>query len=162
MNRIGLAKLAWATVVLAIGFSCTASKLAAQGIAGVWHGSRSDHNPLNGQMFTVNFIFWFNSNGTYEEQASFGSWTVLKLTGTYSLAAGRNPSDPTVTAILRLDPQSTETSPNEQALMLLQSADIPVADSTEQYVTFFNVAPLGGMSLKNRNGGETWGLNRFQ
>lgn len=158
MSRFGVDKV---IQVLALAL-VAGTALHAQSIAGRWVGSRSERNPMNSQTFTVNFVFEFASDGTYREQASFGTWTVLRLSGSYQLSRGRNPSDPTVSHVLSLRPQQVETAPNEQAKMLLDTACVANTDSTQQYVTFFNVAPLGGMSLHNVEGGESWGMNRVQ
>jgi hypothetical protein len=163
MNKQNLGKLAMVALALVAGLTHS-TKVNAQGrgIVGDWQGSRSERNPINGQTFTVNFTFRFTNDGTYEEQASFGNWVILKLSGEYALSSARNPADPTVSAILRLIPQSVQSAPNDQSLMLLQVADIPATNPTDHFVTFFNVAPLGGMSLKRTAGGETWGLNRVR
>jgi hypothetical protein len=41
-------------------------------------------------------------------------------------------------------------APNAQIKMRLETASIAKSDATEQFVTSFRVAPMGGMSLKGR------------
>ncbi|MDQ2843585.1 MAG: hypothetical protein M3Y72_21595 [Acidobacteriota bacterium] len=135
--------------------------MSAQNIAGEWRGTRSERNAITGATFTVNFDFHFANDGTYLESAALGGRVILKLAGGYSLSRGSKAGDRTVTHTLTLQPSQCEVTPDEQEVRLLQMADLPNVESTEQYVTFFNVAPAGGMSLQNRAGGKTWGLKRL-
>lgn len=132
----------------------------AQDISGAWRGSRSERNAFTGGTFTVNFEFQFAKNGTFRQTARLGSLVILQLTGKYSLTCGRRPGYPTVTHILSLAPRNIEVEPGRDELRLLQMADLPNIEATEQWVMFFNIAPAGGMSLQNRAGGETWGMNK--
>ena len=133
--------------------------LKAQDIGGIWRGTRSERNAITGGTFTLNFEFQF-AGGSFRETASLGGAVILRLSGQYSLVPGSQPGDPTVTHILRVVPRNVETRPREEELRLLQMADLPNINGTQHYVTFFNVAPGGGMSLQNTEGGESWGLKR--
>jgi hypothetical protein len=134
--------------------------MQAQDISGAWQGTRSERNAITGGTFTVNFEFQFAQDGTFRETARLGNAVILQLTGQYSLVRGGKAGDRTVAHILGLQPQKLEVKPSNEELRLLQMADLPNLDETQQYVTFFNVAPAGGMSLQNRAGGENWGLKR--
>jgi hypothetical protein len=146
--------------IVAAGLCLGTQLMMAQDVTGDWQGTRSERNAITGGTFTVNFEFEFAPNGAFRETARLGSAVILRLTGQYSLMQGGKPGDPTVTHILLLAPQSFEVKPGIEELRLLQMADLPNVDETQQYVTFFNVAPAGGMSLENRAGGQAWGLER--
>ncbi len=139
---------------------CGAQVMKAQDISGTWRGQRSEHDAIRGGTFTINFEFEFAPDGTFRERAGLGSAVILELTGQYALVQGGKAGDPTVTHILMLAPRNLQRKPSEEELRLLQIADLPNINGTEQYVTFFNVAPAGGMSLENKAGGEAWGLER--
>ncbi len=162
MSRFGIGQVArFLALAVVTGIAATQG-LHAQSIAGHWQGSRTGRNPMNGTPFTVNFVFDFGGDGSYREEVSFGTWKILQLTGIYQLGPGRKSDDPTITNILSLRPQDVQTAPNEQVKMMLEAACVANTDATDQYVTFFNVAPLGGMMLKNTAGGDTWGMNRMR
>jgi hypothetical protein len=146
--------------LLVLGIGASAHLTKAQDIVGEWRGTRSERNAITGGTFTVDFTFQFAGSGEYRETARLGGAVVLKLTGRYALAPGGKPGDRTVTHILELEPRNLEVRPSRQELQLLQMADLPNVERTQQYVTFFNVAPAGGMSLENAAGGESWGLKR--
>jgi hypothetical protein len=86
----------------------------------------------------------------------------LKLQGNYSIERGRKPGDPSITHILTLVPSHLQTAPRQDDLQLLQIADLPNVERTEQYTFFYNLAPNGGLTLQNRDGGESWGLRKVQ
>jgi len=138
-----------------------ATLMQAQDISGNWLGTRSERNAITGGTFTVDFEFQFAQDGSFRETARLGRAVILQLTGRYSLVRGGKPGDGTVTHILTLLPQNLEVKPSDQELRLLQMADLPNLERSQQYVTFFNVAPAGGMSLQNQAGGESWGLKRM-
>lgn len=140
-----------------------ASLLNAQGdrpLRGRWHGTRSERNPINGQTFTIDFAFEFKSDGTYVQEARLGRLTILKLKGGYTLQRGRKAGDPSYTHILSLRPGNVAVEPGRDELRLLQIAALPNVDPTDQYLFFYNLAPAGALTLQDRSGGESWGLQR--
>ena len=143
----------------------TLSLLRAQSdgrLPGRWQGSRSERNPRTGQTFTIEFSFEFQSDGSYVEEARLGRLVILKLQGNYSIERGRKPGDPSVTHVLTLAPAHLQTAPGQEDLQLLQIADLPNVERTEQYMFFYNLSPGGGLTLQNRDGGESWGLRKVQ
>jgi hypothetical protein len=137
--------------------------LNAQGngdVRGLWQGTRSERNPITGRTYSLAFRIQFNNDGSYVYVARIGSAPILKLTGRYSVRPGRKAGDPTFTHILTLQPTSIDQQPGSEELRLLQFADLPNVEATEQFVQFYNLSPAGAMSLKNRAGGESWGLQR--
>jgi hypothetical protein len=131
-------------------------------LPGRWQGNRSERNPRTGQTFTIELSFQFHSDGSYVEEARLGRLVILKLQGNYSIERGRKPGDPSVTHLLTLVPTQLQTAPAPEDLQLLQIADLPNVERTEQYTFFYNLAPYGGLTLQNRDGGETWGLQKVQ
>jgi len=129
-------------------------------LPGAWQGTRSERNPINGQNFTINFAFEFRSDGTYSEEARFGRLVILKLDGRYLLQRASNRADPMFTHVLALSPGKPQVEPARDELRLLQIADLPNIERTEQWVYWYNLSPAGALSLKDRNGGESWGLQR--
>jgi len=131
-------------------------------LIGVWNGRRSERNPFNGGTFTIEFAFEFRGDGTFFQEARFGNLTILKLEGGYELQPGHKPGDPSYTDVLMLRPDQFQMKPGREELRLMQVADLPNIEATEQYAFFYNLAPLGGLTLENRAGGETWGLRRVE
>ena len=117
---------------------------------------------FNGQTFTIGFAFQFRGDGTYSQVARFGTLTILNVEGTYSLRTGRAPGNPSYTHILSLHPARLVTKPSSDELRLLQIASLPNIESTDQWTQFYSLAPAGGLTLKDCNGGETWGLARIR
>jgi hypothetical protein len=140
--------------------STIALNAQANRLTGEWRGTRSERNPINGQTFTVDFAFDFRSDGTYREVARLGRLTILSLEGTYSVRSGSKPGNPSFTQILSLAPVRLQTEPGRDELRLLQMASIPNVEKTEQYMAYYNLAPAGALTLQDRSGGESWGLQR--
>jgi len=132
------------------------------GIAGEWRGTKSERNAINGQTFTIDFAFEFRSDGTYREIARLGNLTILDLNGTYAMRAGSKPGNPSYTHILSLAPNRIQVEPDRDEQRVLQMAAIPNLERTEQHMYYYNLAPAGGLTLQDRNGGETWGLQRVR
>ena len=131
-------------------------------LVGEWTGSRSERNPFNGQTFTIGFAFQFRGDGTFSQVARFGTLTILRVQGTYSIRSGQAPGNPSYTHVLSLNPNMVLTEPARDELRLLQIASLPNIVPTEQWTHFYSLAPAGGLMLKDRNGGESWGLSRIR
>ena len=140
--------------------TCVLDAQTDRRFSGEWRGTRSERNPVNGQTFTVNFTFDFRPDGTYQQIARIGRLTLLKLEGRYSLRPGRKPGNPSFTHILTLVPERLAEEPGRDELRLLQIADLPNVERTEQYAAFYDLAPAGGLTLQDRAGGESWVLQR--
>jgi hypothetical protein len=129
-------------------------------LPGCWIGTKSERNAINGQTFTVDFTFEFAFDGTYRQEARLGAVPIMRLTGHYQLRRGQRPGDSAYTHILSLVPAAMRSETSRDELRLVQMAGIPTVDDTEQHLYWYNVAPGGGLVLRDRRGGETWGLQK--
>ncbi len=170
MNAKPLCGMLFLFACAAVGFTCNAF---AQGIGGymsnearqfvgTWSGTRSERNPITGRTYTINFEFQFRGDGTYSERAGFGRARILEVNGHFAARRGGKPGDRSVTHILALAPDDIVHTPSSEELSALQVADLPNVERTEQYAFFYNLAPLGALTLQDtRPGAETWGLKRL-
>jgi hypothetical protein len=159
-------------ILVACAVAGITSNLTAQGFAalmsnesslmvGSWSGTRTENNPITGRPFTINFEFEFRSDGSYTQRAGFGRAVILDVQGTYSLRRGSKAGDPSFTHILNLVPLTAARTPSAEEVNSLQVADLPNIAETQQYVSFYNLAPAGAATLKDvRPGAESWGLQR--
>jgi hypothetical protein len=129
---------------------------------GRWSGTRTERNPVTGLPFTLNFEFEFRQNGTYTERAGFGRLIILELEGRYTVQRISDRRDPSATHSLELTPSAMTRKPTDQDLRAMMIAEIPNVEPTRQLASFYDLAPAGGLTLRDaRPGSETWGLQRL-
>ena len=139
-----------------------ASSLLAnvQDISGVWQGSRGENNPSNGTPYNVTFQFLFANQSSYRQVTAINGITVLDVSGTYSLQAATRANDPTVSALLTLQPGTPAVNPNQTNLILLVAASLPNIYSTQQWVGFSILGSAPYMTLEDVTAHDSWGLSR--
>jgi hypothetical protein len=116
-------------------------------VSGNWHGTKVENDPLHGGYITINFVFAFSPEGTYQEAAFLGSRRVMVATGTYQQNGNRLAFNPD---------QCSFDSPD--LAQVVKFFPIPTDSAAEDVIGF---SPLEGgsqMSLKDTASGEDWGL----
>ncbi len=130
-------------------------------ISGVWQGSRGENNPSSGSEYTVTYELLFTNQSTYREVAIISGTTVLDVTGSYRLQTAAKPDDPTVGALLTLQPGTPAVSPDQTNLILLVAASLPNIDTTQQWVGFSTLGSALYMTLQDVTARDTWGLTQI-